>query len=205
MLVVAIVALVETIIRLGGDFQVALLRPFYPSPPILALAIVGPIAMWWDLYRQGRKATRREPAARRSRHTTPRRDAFKRGPAAPNRVAVLSVVAGIVAYVAAAVGISARLHLEGESAYWMSFGVLCLLLVLVGWARYLRLRGMGGVGARDRVVRPGHRAGDVRIRSLAAAGRRCGPAPLRRSSGGRGRCARAHPGLPVARNAADPQ
>ena len=57
MLVVAIVALAETIIRLGGDFQVALLRPFYPSPPILALAIVGPIAMWWDLYRQGRKAT----------------------------------------------------------------------------------------------------------------------------------------------------
>ena len=56
MVVVAIVALVETIIRLGGDFQVALLRPFYPSPPILALAIVGPLAMWWDLYRQGRKA-----------------------------------------------------------------------------------------------------------------------------------------------------
>ena len=57
MLVVAIVALTETIMRLAGDFQVALLRPFYPSPPILALAIVGPIAMWWDLYRQGRKAT----------------------------------------------------------------------------------------------------------------------------------------------------
>ena len=56
MVVVAIVALVETLMRLGGDFQVALLRPFYPSPPILALAIVGPIAMWWDLYRQGRKA-----------------------------------------------------------------------------------------------------------------------------------------------------
>jgi len=57
MLVVAIVALVETIIRLGGDFQVALLRPFYPSPHPRA-GDRGPIAMWWDLYRQGRKATR---------------------------------------------------------------------------------------------------------------------------------------------------
>ena len=56
MVVVAIVALVETIIRLAGDYQVALLRPFYPSPPLLALAIVGPIAMWWDLHRQGRRA-----------------------------------------------------------------------------------------------------------------------------------------------------
>jgi Na+-translocating ferredoxin:NAD+ oxidoreductase RnfD subunit len=58
MLVVATVAVVETLIRLAGDFQVALLRPLYPSPPILALAIVGPIAMWWDLYRQARKAIR---------------------------------------------------------------------------------------------------------------------------------------------------
>ena len=54
MLVVATVAVVECIIRLGGDFQVALLRPLYPSPPILALALMGPIAMWWDLYRQAR-------------------------------------------------------------------------------------------------------------------------------------------------------
>ena len=50
-LVVGLVALVETIIRLGGDFQIGWLRPFYPSPPLLALAIVGPIAMWWDLRR----------------------------------------------------------------------------------------------------------------------------------------------------------
>jgi len=48
-LVVGLVALVETIIRLAGDFQIAWLRPFYPSPPLLALAIVGPLAMWWDL------------------------------------------------------------------------------------------------------------------------------------------------------------
>ena len=52
--VVAIVALVEALIRLSGDFQVPLLRPFYVSPPILALAMVGPIAMWWDLWRTTR-------------------------------------------------------------------------------------------------------------------------------------------------------
>lgn len=51
-IVVAIVALVESIMRIAGDFQFALLRPFYVSPPILALAIVGPIAMWWDLRRK---------------------------------------------------------------------------------------------------------------------------------------------------------
>jgi Na+-translocating ferredoxin:NAD+ oxidoreductase RnfD subunit len=50
-IVVAIVALVETLMRLAGDFQLPLLRPFYVSPPILALAIVGPIAMLWDLRR----------------------------------------------------------------------------------------------------------------------------------------------------------
>lgn len=55
MLVAAIVAVVETIIRLAADFHVGRLRWLYPSPPILALAIVGPIAMWWDLYRQGRR------------------------------------------------------------------------------------------------------------------------------------------------------
>ena len=56
MVVVAIVAVVESLIRLSGDFQLALLRPLYVSPPILALAIVGPIAMWWDLHRQARRA-----------------------------------------------------------------------------------------------------------------------------------------------------
>jgi Na+-translocating ferredoxin:NAD+ oxidoreductase RnfD subunit len=63
MVVVAIVALVETIIRLAGDFQLGLLRPLYPSPPILALAIVGPMAMWWDLYRQARSATAAGPGS----------------------------------------------------------------------------------------------------------------------------------------------
>lgn len=59
MVVVAIVAVVETLIRLGGDFQFALLRPLYVSPPLLALAIVGPIAMLWDLHRTARPPTPR--------------------------------------------------------------------------------------------------------------------------------------------------
>ena len=54
-IVVAIVALLEALIRLAGDFQLPLLRPFYVSPPILALSIVGPIAMWWDLRRTARR------------------------------------------------------------------------------------------------------------------------------------------------------
>jgi Na+-transporting NADH:ubiquinone oxidoreductase subunit NqrB len=58
MIVVAMVALVETLIRLAGDYQLPLLRPFYVSPPILALALVGPLAMWWDLRRNARTAAR---------------------------------------------------------------------------------------------------------------------------------------------------
>ena len=54
-IVVAVVALVEALIRLSGDFQLPLFRPFYVSPPILALSIVGPIAMWWDLRRMARQ------------------------------------------------------------------------------------------------------------------------------------------------------
>lgn len=51
-IVVAIVALVEAIIRIAGDYNVAALSPLYPAPPILALAIVGPIAMAIDLTRR---------------------------------------------------------------------------------------------------------------------------------------------------------
>jgi enediyne biosynthesis protein E5 len=51
-IVVAIVALVEAVIRLAGDYNVAFLSPLYPAPPILALAIVGPVAMAIDLIRQ---------------------------------------------------------------------------------------------------------------------------------------------------------
>ncbi|HEV8382962.1 MAG TPA: hypothetical protein VGQ29_15350, partial [Gemmatimonadales bacterium] len=63
MIVVAIVALVETLIRLAGDYQLSLLRPFYVSPPILALAMVGPLAMWWNL----RWTSPPDPLSRRER------------------------------------------------------------------------------------------------------------------------------------------
>src|SRR5258705_10919661 len=62
-IVVALVALVESLIRLAGDFQIPLLRPLYVSPPLLALAIVGPVAMWLDLRRMGGRA---DGAARRA-------------------------------------------------------------------------------------------------------------------------------------------
>jgi Na+-translocating ferredoxin:NAD+ oxidoreductase RnfD subunit len=55
-LVAFIVAVVEAVIRLAGDHNVGLLRPLYPAPPILALFLVGPVAMWVDLWRRGRGA-----------------------------------------------------------------------------------------------------------------------------------------------------
>ena len=48
--VAAAVAVVEAAIRLAGDHHVAALAPLYPAPPILALAIVGPVAKALDLY-----------------------------------------------------------------------------------------------------------------------------------------------------------
>jgi enediyne biosynthesis protein E5 len=58
--VAVLVAVVETLIRLAGDFQLSFLSPLFPSPPILALFIVGPMAMAMDLHR---KAASREAAA----------------------------------------------------------------------------------------------------------------------------------------------
>ena len=52
MVVALAVALLEFGIRLAGDHQVGFLTPLYYSPPILALAMVGPVAMWWDLRRR---------------------------------------------------------------------------------------------------------------------------------------------------------
>jgi Na+-translocating ferredoxin:NAD+ oxidoreductase RnfD subunit len=52
--VAATVAVAEAAIRLAGDFHVAQLSRLYPAPPILALAIVGPVANVIDLYRAGR-------------------------------------------------------------------------------------------------------------------------------------------------------
>lgn len=51
MTVAAAVAAVESAIRLAGDYHVAALSVLYPAPPILALAVVGPLAKAIDLYR----------------------------------------------------------------------------------------------------------------------------------------------------------
>ena len=48
-LVVALVALVEAAIRVAADRHVAALSLLYPAPPLLALAIVGPLAKSIDL------------------------------------------------------------------------------------------------------------------------------------------------------------
>jgi Na+-translocating ferredoxin:NAD+ oxidoreductase RnfD subunit len=50
-IVAAMIALVEAAIRLGGDYHLPALALLYPAPPILALAIVGPVAKWIELYR----------------------------------------------------------------------------------------------------------------------------------------------------------
>ena len=50
--VAALVALLEAMIRVAGDYHVAALSLLYPAPPILALAIVGPVAKWIDGYRR---------------------------------------------------------------------------------------------------------------------------------------------------------
>src|SRR5256886_6401057 len=52
MIVAAAVAVAEAAIRLAGDYHVAALASLYPAPPILALAIVGPLAKAIDLYRE---------------------------------------------------------------------------------------------------------------------------------------------------------
>jgi hypothetical protein len=52
MLVAVAVALLEFAIRLAGDHQIQALTPLYYSPPILSLAMVGPVAKWWELRRQ---------------------------------------------------------------------------------------------------------------------------------------------------------
>ena len=56
-IVAATVAVAEAAIRLAGDFHVAQLSRLYPAPPILALAIVGPVANVIDLYRRGPAAS----------------------------------------------------------------------------------------------------------------------------------------------------
>lgn len=49
--VVFLVALVEALIRLAADRHLAMPTAFAASPPIIALFLVGPLAMWFDLRR----------------------------------------------------------------------------------------------------------------------------------------------------------
>jgi hypothetical protein len=78
LLVAFMIALVEAGIRLGGDMQVAALAPLYRSPPIYALFLVGPVAMWIDLRRRAKaeKVSAGQPARSSDtvagrRHTLP--------------------------------------------------------------------------------------------------------------------------------------
>jgi len=63
--VAVLVAVVEGAIRLAGDAGLGWLTPLYYSPPILALFLVGPAAMWWDL--RGRAAAAGAPPGARDR------------------------------------------------------------------------------------------------------------------------------------------
>jgi Na+-translocating ferredoxin:NAD+ oxidoreductase RnfD subunit len=59
--VAALVAVAEAAIRLAADHHVAALSLLYPAPPILALAVVGPVAKVIDVYREGAGASLRAP------------------------------------------------------------------------------------------------------------------------------------------------
>lgn len=52
MFVVAMVAVVEALIRVAGDAGLPWLAPLYASPALFALTIVGPVALFTDLWRQ---------------------------------------------------------------------------------------------------------------------------------------------------------
>ncbi len=49
-LVVVLIAIVDNAIRYLGDKEVGFVQPFLVAPPIFALFIVGPIALWLSLY-----------------------------------------------------------------------------------------------------------------------------------------------------------
>lgn len=53
-LVAILVAALECVLRLGNDFGIGWMAIFQPAPAMYALTIVGPAAMFVDLWRQGR-------------------------------------------------------------------------------------------------------------------------------------------------------
>jgi enediyne biosynthesis protein E5 len=54
-IVTAVIALVETLIRFASDRGWPLPTAFNAAPALLALATVGPVAKWWDLRRSAKK------------------------------------------------------------------------------------------------------------------------------------------------------
>jgi hypothetical protein len=56
MITVACIALLEAALRLANDYNLPGAALFAPAPPILALAILGPIALFLDLRRKGTPA-----------------------------------------------------------------------------------------------------------------------------------------------------
>jgi len=60
--VAVLVAIAEALIRVAADTHVPLPTAFLAAPPILALAIVGPIAKWLDLRRRSGAASEARPA-----------------------------------------------------------------------------------------------------------------------------------------------
>jgi enediyne biosynthesis protein E5 len=65
-IVAVLVAVVEMLIRLAGDFQLSFFSPLFPSPPILALFIVGPVAMAIDLHGKAVREAEAEAGLRRA-------------------------------------------------------------------------------------------------------------------------------------------
>lgn len=55
------IAAAEAVIRFGAEYGVDWMAPLYRSPPILALFLVGPAAMWW---KQRRESPAERPAPR---------------------------------------------------------------------------------------------------------------------------------------------
>ncbi len=61
-LVVGIIAVLEALLRIGNDLDVPFAALFAPAPPILALAIVGPIALAIDLRRRAESPAQPAPS-----------------------------------------------------------------------------------------------------------------------------------------------
>jgi len=53
-IVVVLIALLEAAMRLGNDLDLSWARPFAVAPPIFALAVVGPLALIYDLRKRAR-------------------------------------------------------------------------------------------------------------------------------------------------------